>query len=92
MSSITVPSNSAAVAHSRRNSSSEPNSGSTSMLMRSKWPSTDGVSRRPLSPPACLTGPVWTPSMPISRNACHSAGSASADRNVSPLRVTNDSG
>ena len=30
----------AAVAHRRRNSSSVPNSGSTDMLMRSKWPST----------------------------------------------------
>ena len=30
--------------------------------------------------------------MPIARKACHSAGSASADRNVSPRRVTNESG
>ena len=35
---------------------------------------------------------MWSASIPIARNACHSAGSASADRNVSPLRVTNDSG
>ena len=49
-----VPSYSAAVAHSVRNSSSVPNAGSTCMLMRSKWPSIEGVSRRPLSPPAML--------------------------------------
>ena len=89
---MTVPSYSAAVAQSIRNSSSVPNSGSTCMLMRSKWPSIEGVSRRPFRPPAIFTGPVWRASMPILRNASHSRRSASADRYVSSVRVTNESG
>ena len=81
-----------AVAHSARNSSSVPNAGSTSMLIRSKWPSTDGVSRQPCRPPAFFVGPVWTASIPIWRNASHSDGSAKPDRNDWSGRVTNDSG
>ena len=72
MSSMIVPPYQFAVAHISRNSSSVPNAGSIWVLIRSKWPSTLGVYSQPQMPPARLTGPVCTPSMPISANAVHS--------------------
>src|SRR5262249_17777807 len=57
--------------------SSVPNRGSISKLMRSKFPSTEGVWLVPLMPPDSFIGPVWTPWMPIFWKALHSLSSAS---------------
>jgi hypothetical protein len=43
-------------------------------------------------PPARLTGPVWTASIPISENAFHMSGSAIAFKKDSFGRVINDNG
>ncbi|OJG03508.1 hypothetical protein BG618_05334 [Pseudonocardia autotrophica] len=87
-----VPPCQVAVAHIARNSSSVPKAGSSSLEMRSKWPSTLGVGCQPESPPAFFTGPVWTPSMPIVSNACHSSSLPSAARNDSPEAVISEIG
>ena len=70
-----------------RNSSSVPNASSIWVLIRSKWPSTLGVESQPSMPPACLTGPVWTPSMPIASKAVHRSSSPSVPRNDVPRLV-----
>lgn len=57
------------------------------MLMRSKWPSTEGVARHPSIPPACFTGPVCTAVTPMSENACHSDSSPSELRKLAPGAV-----
>lgn len=87
-----VPPYQLAVPHIWRNSSSVPKAGSICVLIRSKCPSTLGVSSQPEMPPARLTGPVWIASMPISANAFHISGSAIALRKDSLERVINDSG
>ena len=89
---MTVPPCQVAIPHMARNSDSVPNSGSIWVLIRSKWPSTLGVSRQPEMPPARLTGPVCTASMPIVANASHSSSSPSAARNDSPGRVISEIG
>ena len=87
-----VPPCSAATSHMLRNSSSVPNASSMWVLIRSKWPSTLGVSSQPSSPPAFLTGPVWTPSIPISAKASHRSGSPRVPRNELPGLVIMEMG
>ena len=87
-----VPPYQLAVPHIWRNSSSDPNAGSIWVLMRSKCPSTLGVSCQPEMPPARFTGPVCTAWIPISANAFHRAWSDIALRNDSSGRVISDSG
>ena len=60
--------------------------------MRSKCPSTLGVSSQPEIPPARFTGPVWIASIPISAKALHMFSSAIAFKNDSSGRVMRDSG
>jgi hypothetical protein len=60
--------------------------------MPSKWPSTLGVYRQPAIPPARLTGPVWTASIPMAAKAFQSSSSPRAARNDSPERVMNEIG
>ncbi|SPZ42569.1 Uncharacterised protein [Rhodococcus wratislaviensis] len=79
---MTMPSYADATTQSLRNSSSVPKAESICMLMRSKWPSTEGVARHPLMPPACFTGPVWTAVTPISEKACHRDSSPSELRKL----------
>ena len=87
MSSITMPRWPAATSHMARNSSSVPNASSIWVLIRSKCPSTLGVESQPTIPPAFFTGPVCTPSMPISSNAAHRSSSPSVPRNDVPRLV-----
>ena len=84
MSSITMPRWPAATSHMVRNSSSVPNASSMWVLIRSKCPSTLGVDSQPTRPPAFFTGPVCTPSMPISSKAAHRSSSPSVPRNDVP--------
>ena len=84
MSSITRPPWDAATSHIARNSSSVPNASSMWVLIRSKCPSTLGVASQPSIPPAFFTGPVCSPSMPISAKASQSAGSPKVPRNDVP--------
>ena len=62
------------------------------MLIRSKWPSIDGVGSQPEMPPASLTGPVWTASMPISSKAAQRSSDPSAPRNDCRGAVISESG
>jgi hypothetical protein len=54
------------------------------VLMRSKCPSTLGVRSQPDNPPACLTGPVWTPSTPSAWKVVQSSSSPSVPRKEVP--------
>ena len=87
-----LPPCSAATRTMRRYSDSVPSCGSISSEMRSNQPSTEGVYWRPRMPPARLTGPVCSSSIPSFWNTSHSCGSPQVAITDSPGRVITEPG